>query len=126
MRFCVVFLTAAVVSFSGAQAAPARPPTTGVSHLSVYAADMAKADAFYTRNLGGAKRDDPENPKGVRYYFNPLQFVEVLPLPEGATGVNRMDHMAYNTADAEGLRRYLRANRIAVPRHVTKGADGSK
>lgn len=126
MRSSFLFLVAAAVSLSAAVAAPARPPITSVSHLAVYATDMAKADAFYTHDLGGVRRGDPENPKGVRYYFNPLQFVEVLPLPEGAAGVNRMDHMAYNTANAEALRRYLAANRIAVPRRITKGADGSK
>jgi len=109
-----------------ASAAPARPPITGVSHLAVYSADMAKSDAFYTHNLGAAKGDDPENPKGVRYYFNPRQFVEVLPLPEGYTATSRMDHAAFNTADAEALRKFLAANRIKVPRHVAKGKDGSK
>jgi catechol 2,3-dioxygenase-like lactoylglutathione lyase family enzyme len=124
--FLALLAAAGISSMAATGAAPVRPPITSVSHFSVYAVDVAKAEAFYTRNLGAAKRPDPENPKGVRYYFNPLQFVEVLPLPEGATGVNRMDHMAYNTADAEGLRRCLAANHVAVPHRVVKGADGSR
>jgi len=108
------------------QAAPARPPITGVSHLSVYTTDAAKAEYFYVHDLGGVKRDDPENPKGVRYYFNPIQFVEVLPLPEGPASIERMDHAGFDTADAEGLRQYLKANGIAVSRRVSKGNDGSK
>jgi len=51
-----------------------------VSHLSVYASDPAKAEHFYVHDLGAAKMGDPENPQGVRYYFSPSQFVEVLPL----------------------------------------------
>src|SRR5258706_15239267 len=72
-------------------AAPARPPITSVSHLAVYAGDSAKTERFYVHDLGAVKRADPENPQGVRYYFSPVQFVEVLPLPAGA-GSNRMDH----------------------------------
>ncbi|MEO8301933.1 MAG: glyoxalase, partial [Rhizomicrobium sp.] len=63
--------------------------------------------------------------QGVRYYFSPTQFVEVLPLPANA-GLNRMDHIAFNTADAEGMRRYLASKNIAVPKAITKGADGSQ
>ena len=64
-----------------AQAAEKRPPITGISHISVYTSDSAKADDFYVHDLGGVKRSDPENANGVRYYFSPTQFVEVLPLP---------------------------------------------
>ena len=106
-------------------ATPARPPITSVSHLAVYASDVAKAEQFYVHDLGAAKRADPENLSGTRYYFSPTQFVEVLPLPANA-GPNRMDHVAFNTANAEGLRSYLAARKIAVPDAVTKGADGSR
>jgi catechol 2,3-dioxygenase-like lactoylglutathione lyase family enzyme len=114
------------VAAASAQAAPVRPPITSVSHLAVYTSDAAKSEYFYVHDLGGVKRDDPENPKGVRYYFNPIQFVEVLPLPAGPVSIERMDHAAFNTADAEGLRRYLKASGVAVPARVEKGSDGSK
>jgi catechol 2,3-dioxygenase-like lactoylglutathione lyase family enzyme len=104
---------------------PARPPITSVSHLSVYTSDPVKAERFYVNDLGAVKMADPENPQGVRYYFSPTQFVQLLPLPAG-TGVGRLDHVAFNTADAEGLRRYLASKKVAVPRRVTKGADGSQ
>ena len=110
-----------------AQAAPVRPPITSVSHLGVYAADMAKSDHFYTHDLGGVKRDDPENPQGVRYYFNPLQFVEVLPLRAAdAASTNRMDHMAYNTADVKAMKRYLAAHGVKARGGIHKGSDGSQ
>jgi len=109
-----------------AAAPPARPPLTSVSHLAVYAADLAKSEAFYVHDLGAVKLADPENPAGARYYFSPVQFIEVLPLPAGAPSINRLDHVAYNTADAEGMRVYLASKKVKVPTHVATASDGSK
>lgn len=117
-------LTVAVTGL--AFAAPTRPAITGVSHLAVYSADLAKSDTFYTVTLGAVKRPDPEDAHGVRYYFNPRQFVEVLPLPPTAAPKMRMAHAAFTTADAEALRKYLAAGHVKVPKKVTAGSDGSK
>jgi catechol 2,3-dioxygenase-like lactoylglutathione lyase family enzyme len=125
-RSLMVSVSLAMLATAPAWAAAARPPITGVSHIAVYAADTAQSDYFYTHDLGGVKRDDPENPNGVRYYFNPTQFVEVLPLAMGTTSVNRLDHVAFDTTDARGLLKYLAAHHIAVPRHLAQGSDGSK
>ena len=102
-----------------------RPKIVSVSHLAVYTSDADKTEHFYVHDLGAMKGPDPQNPLGVRYYFNPVQFVEVLPLPQGWTSVGRFDHADYNTQDAEALRRYLRAHGVAVPAAVTMGSDGS-
>jgi catechol 2,3-dioxygenase-like lactoylglutathione lyase family enzyme len=107
------------------QAEPPRPQITGISHLSVYSSDAAKTEYFYVHDLGAAKRGDPENPAGVRYYFSPVQFIEVLPLPSGENPKNRLDHVAFNTANAEGLRLYFAAHGIVVPAQVEKASDGS-
>jgi catechol 2,3-dioxygenase-like lactoylglutathione lyase family enzyme len=48
----------------------------------------------------------------------------VLPLPAGV-GIERLDHTAWNTDDAEGMRKYLAAKAWKVPGAVTKGSDGS-
>lgn len=112
---------------TAAGAAPVRPAITGVSHIAVYATDPAKAEHFYVHDLGATKGADPENAAGVRYYFSPAQFVEVLPLPATqADPKNRLDHVAFATNDAEGLRAYMAAKKITVPAQVTKGADGSQ
>lgn len=103
-----------------------RPPITGVSHIAVYAADPAKAERFYGHDLGGLKRPDPENPNGVRYYFSAGQFVQVLPLPAGPASTDRLDHVAFSTPDAEGLRRYLRARGVTAPGDVSIGPDGGR
>ncbi|HUA92466.1 MAG TPA: VOC family protein [Terracidiphilus sp.] len=127
-----LFVAALAVSFSAAALAAngdgsdARPAITGISHLSVYSTDPAKTDAFYAHDLGAYKAADPENPQGVRYYFSPTQFVEVLPLPAGYSSVNRLDHVAFITADADGLRRYLASHGIAVPASLQEGSDGSR
>lgn len=107
-------------------ATPARPPITGVSHIAVYASDPARSERFYVHDLGGVKGEDPENPQGARYYFAPTQFVEVLPLPAGPPSINRLDHVAFETADAPGLFDYLRSRNIAVPARVQQGRDGSR
>jgi catechol 2,3-dioxygenase-like lactoylglutathione lyase family enzyme len=101
-----------------------RPRITGISHLAVYTSDAAATDHFYREIVGAAKLPDPENPQGVRYAINAVQFIEVLPLPAGQ-GINRLDHTAYNTEDAEGLRKFLASKSWKVPGSVTKGADGS-
>jgi catechol 2,3-dioxygenase-like lactoylglutathione lyase family enzyme len=103
-----------------------RPPITGVSHIAVYAADPARSESFYTHDLGGYKGPDAENPQGTRYYFSLTQFVEVLPLPPGPASINRLDHVAFITADVEGLRLYLRSKRIPVPPRVERGHDNSR
>lgn len=108
------------------QTAAPRPRITGISHLSVYSADLAKGENFYVHDLGATKRPDPQNPAGVRYYFSPVQFVEVLPLPAGWNSINRLDHVAFNTTSAEQLRLYLSAHGIEVPAQVESGSDGSR
>ena len=123
--FAAVVLTLSPASSLHAQDS-ARPLITGVSHLSVYTTDAAKTETFYVHDLGAVKRSDPQNPAGVRYYFSTVQFVEVLPLPSAdADSKTRMDHVAFNTTNAEKLRLYLAAHNITVPAKVEIGSDGS-
>jgi catechol 2,3-dioxygenase-like lactoylglutathione lyase family enzyme len=108
-----------------ALSAQERPKITGISHLAVYTSDAAATDRYYTFVLGAQKGPDPENPAGVKYAFSAMQYIEVLPLPANA-GVNRMDHAAFNTADAEGMRKYLAGKKWKTPAAVVKGKDGSR
>lgn len=126
-------LTAAALTLLGiasAHAAGTRPPITGISHIAVYASDPGKTERFYVHDLGGVKAHDPENPQGVRYYFAPTQFVEVLPLPAGPASINRLDHVAFITPDAEALREYLGTKQAGAPgmepAQVAQGRDGSR
>ncbi len=112
-----------------AQAAPhARPKITGISHLAVYTSDPAATDHYYAQIIGAAKQPDPEDPKGVRYAVSATQFVDVLPLPAnaGVSSVNRLDHTAWNTDNAEAMRLYLADKGWKTPAKVTRNSDGSK
>lgn len=124
-RLAAVGLCLAALAF-GQDRPQERPKITSISHLSVYTSDPAKAEHFYVHDMGALKGADPQNPAGVRYYFNPIQFVEVLPLPQGPASINRLDHAGYNTVNAEGLRKYLESHGVAVPSTVTKASDGSQ
>jgi catechol 2,3-dioxygenase-like lactoylglutathione lyase family enzyme len=90
----------------------------GISHLAVYTSDPAATDHYYRVILGAGKVPDPENPKGVLYYFSADQFIEVLPLPANV-GINRMDHVAFRTSDPEAMRKYLAAKGWKTPSSVT-------
>lgn len=106
---------------------PQRPLIASVSHLSVYTTDAKATEKFYVQDLGATKGADPQDPAGVRYYFSPVQFVEVLPLPASEQNPkNRFHGAGYNVASAEAMRRYLNAKKIDVPATVTKGSDGSE
>jgi catechol 2,3-dioxygenase-like lactoylglutathione lyase family enzyme len=108
-----------------AQGAPPRPKITGISHIAVYTSDPAATESYYTTVIGAVKLPDPENPKGVRYDLSATQYVEVLPLPANE-GVERLDHTAWITENAEGMRKYLAAGGWKVPSKVERGKDGSR
>lgn len=126
IRHAISFAAAIFGSAVVLAASPSRPPLTSVSHLAVYAADPAKSEAFYVHDLGAVKAPDPESPTGARYYFSPTQFVEVLPLPAGYGSINRLDHVAFDTADADAMRQYLKSKGVKVPAKVETGGDGSR
>ncbi len=127
-RAGLALLTLAVMAAGSpyADSAAARPPITGLSHVALYTAHPAASGRFYLHDLGATKGTDFENAAGVRYYFAPTQFVEVLPLPAGWTSLSRLDAVAFTTTNAEAMRRYLDSRGIAVPRRVQRGRDGSQ
>jgi len=126
MNARTVLLIVSVLSLAPGAICQERPKLTGISHLAVYTTDPAKAENFYVHDLGAVKGPDPENPAGVRYSFSATQFVEVLPLPAAPASVNRLDHAAFNTSDAEAMRKYLQAHSVEVPASITKASDESQ
>jgi catechol 2,3-dioxygenase-like lactoylglutathione lyase family enzyme len=115
---CTAWCLLIVVAASAFAASP-RPPIVGVSHIAVYASDAAATERFYVHDLGATRGADPESRRGVRYYFNTRQFVEVLPLPKTPASINRLDHVAFATPDAEGMRQYLADAGLPVPKAIT-------
>lgn len=108
-----------------ASAATVRPALEGVSHIAIYASDPLATERFYVHDLGASRGADPEDAHGVRYYFSSTQFVEVLPLPKGPASIDRLDHVAFATRDAEAMRRYLGAAGIRVPAVTTTTSEDS-
>ncbi|UAK26260.1 VOC family protein [Sphingomonas nostoxanthinifaciens] len=121
--FCALAL--ALLALPAAAATDSRPPITGISHLAVYSTDMAATEHFYAVILGGRKASDPEDAAGVRYYFSPRQFVEVLPAPAGH-GPSMLAHAAYVTTDAAALRAYLVAHGATGVSPVKRGDGGDQ
>jgi catechol 2,3-dioxygenase-like lactoylglutathione lyase family enzyme len=93
--------------------------------MCVYASDAAASERFYTHVLGATKSADPLEASGVRYAFSATQYVEVLPLPK-EQGLSRQSCVAFITADAEGLRKYLGAHGVAGAGEVKRASDGSR
>jgi catechol 2,3-dioxygenase-like lactoylglutathione lyase family enzyme len=114
MKIPSIFTFAFGVMLTGASAHGqiGRPSITGISHMCVYSGDAGASEHFYSQILGAVKGRDPLDPNGTRYYFSPTQFVEVLALPADH-GISRMACVAYNTQDADGLLRYMRAHTVA-------------
>ncbi len=123
-RTLAAFLIILSAVAARAQSAPARPAITGISHIAIYTSDPVAADHYYREIVGAVRQPDPEIVKGVDYCLNPTQFIEVLRLPPGS-GINRLDHIAFNTADAIGLRTYLAASGWRVPQTVIRETDGT-
>jgi catechol 2,3-dioxygenase-like lactoylglutathione lyase family enzyme len=123
LKTFAIFL--AIAAASSAASAQKRPAITGISHMCVYASDMAAADHFYGHVLGAVKGADPRDlAAGAIYSFSPTQFVEVLPLPADHT-LSRMNCVAFSTADAMGLHDYVRSQGIQNVGDVQLAADGS-
>jgi catechol 2,3-dioxygenase-like lactoylglutathione lyase family enzyme len=97
---------AAVASVSGAFAVE-RPPIVGVAHIAFHVSDVAKARAFYGGLLGYEEATSATKPVDrVRFRINGRQQVEIVPgLVAGSD--DRLDHVAFETTDIDGLRAYL-------------------
>jgi len=108
-----------------AQGTPARPKISGISHLAVYASDLSKTNDYYMRTVGCVRFPTSLTGQGTDYFVDSSQFVEVLPIPPSA-GNDRLDHIAFTTTDADGLRRYLIAKGVAAPAPVMKFKSGTR
>ena len=109
-----------------AQSAPASlPAITGISHVTFYADDFSQSSKFYAGLLGWQQVSASTSSAGVRFYANHLQYVE-LKSPPQAGQADRLDSVAFLTANAERLRQYLGTHGVKVPEAVTIEKDGSR
>lgn len=109
MRYRTLLFTLVAVSLGHGQPAPARPPITGISHVSFYSSNPEAARKFYGGLLGLAIE-----PPGSNDYQVGIQSVELEQLPVGH-GHDLIAHVAFATTDAEGVRKYLADHGVEVP-----------
>lgn len=105
-----------------------RPPIVGIAHIAFQVSDLTKAQAFYGELLGyePAFRLYKEDGSTRLVYFkvNDRQYIEIFPgLPPDQE--DRLSHIALETTDLEGLRKYLAEKGVKVPEKVNKGQDGN-
>jgi catechol 2,3-dioxygenase-like lactoylglutathione lyase family enzyme len=120
--FAVLLAGACLPTAILAQASLKRPAITGISHMTVYAADPAASKKFYVGELGFLE-GTPDLEGEARYFASAKQYVVVTQLPADH-GISRLKAVSFTTSDAEALRRYLAAHSVRVPSHVTHEPDG--
>jgi len=108
-----------------AQPTASRPAITGISHLTLFADDIAKSRQFYASLLGWEPVPSNGDGSGIRFYANHAQYVELVSPPSPGL-VNRLDSVGFSTSDAEALRKYLGAHEVAVPSAVTTDKYGDR
>jgi catechol 2,3-dioxygenase-like lactoylglutathione lyase family enzyme len=101
------------------------PAITGLSHVTLYADDIAKSRQFYVETLGWYPVPTTGRQPGLRFYANHAQYVEFLPPPVPGQA-HRLDLVGFATVDADGLRRYFASKGVSVPASVTVEKDGSR
>lgn len=122
MKLTFAILLCALASLSAAPG-PQRPRIAGVSHLALFVQDVAKSRAFYREFLGFAEPYSLTNKDGGLHLtwikVNDRQTIELF--PEKAAGSDRLNHIALETDDADGMRQYLAAKGLTVPTNTPIG-----
>ncbi len=122
VAFCgLVFCGAGV----GQEAMPKRPAITGLSHMTFYADDLKKSQAFYAGLLGWEQVPAGKAAAGVRFYANHAQYIELEPAPSAGLA-KRFVAIGFSTSDAEGLRRFLGSHGVRVPAETRVDAVGAR
>jgi len=125
-------LLSPVPAFIAAQAQTApeikRPPIVGVSHIGLNVANLEAARGFYTGMLGFEEAFQTKNPDGsvkfTDFKVNDHQYVQVFP-GLASPGADRLNHICFETTDAEQLRAYLASKGVeGVPAKVDTRVGG--
>lgn len=100
------------VLLASAQAGPARPAITGISHVAFRVSDLAAARGFYGSVLGLAERT-VDGGNRLEYAVGHRQYLRLTPgLP--ADEDERLDHLAFATVDLHSLQSYLGARGVTI------------
>ena len=126
-RIAVFIILSSLCITMAASDAPKRPRILGISHMAVFVSDLEKARWFYEDFLGYAepfnlKRDDGS----VRIAYvkiNEDQYIELF--TDKPTHEGQLNHIAFYTDSAEGMRAFLSSQGVKVPESVPKGKIGN-
>jgi len=126
----VALLAATAAAMEGvprAEAAPNRPQILGIAHVALRVRDAAEARNFFGHILGfdTLPRNQTATDKLAYTYFKVSddQYILISPTLSAPTE-DRLIHIAFRTADARGLRRYLASRGVAVPGELRKDPEG--
>ena len=93
LKLVRVLLGSVALLLPAVLAAQQPPRITGISHVTLYADNMAQSRAFYGELLGWEPVSPSGSGAGPRFYANHEQYVELLPPPvEGQ--LHRMDRVS--------------------------------
>jgi len=98
-----------------------RPAIVGVAHITLKTNDLNAAREFYGRYLGFEEAGVLVG-SGIAFKVNDHQYIEVGDTLMGDE--DRLDHVAFETADARQLREYLAARGVKVPADLKPDAGG--
>lgn len=126
-RFAQFLLLSCFALHLPAADAPKRPRILGISHMALYVSDLEKARAFYEDFLGfqepyTLKREDGTD-HIVFIKINEDQYIELF--AEDPEQDGHLNHIAFFTESAEGMRNYLATKGIKVPEKVGRGKIGN-
>lgn len=104
-----------------------RPKILGIAHIALFAKDLEQSRAFYRNFLGFEEPYLLKNSDGslsiTFFKINERQYIELF--PEKTPGIDKLNHIAIETDDAEGMRAYLASKGVVVPTTVGKGRIGN-
>jgi catechol 2,3-dioxygenase-like lactoylglutathione lyase family enzyme len=119
---CAITLVAAPL---GAQVEGKRPAITGLSHVVVLNDNAEASSRFYKDLVQWPETKGLEAGNATHYQISADQYIEVKLVASAKDPVDRVDHVAFETTNVEGMRKYLASNGVKVPDRVEKRTDGS-
>src|SRR5215831_9878641 len=104
------------------QNAPMRPKITGIDHVDFYTTSPDLNQKLYV-NVLGLQSSTAMEPGQIQCFWVGRQWVGYSPAADPKS-INRMDHVAFTTENADALRAYLSSKGVAVPNTVTASDHG--
>src|SRR5438132_6083233 len=117
------------ICFSGSIAGDEvkRPHVLGLAHIALFVSDLPKARAFYEDFLGYQEpyvlKHEDGSDRIAFIKINDNQYIELF--AESPKQDGHLNHIAFFTDSAQGMRDYLASRGIKVPDKVEKGRIGN-